>query len=95
MDLPIAIGASVTYGYSLWRTLQGSGEVYFDTVVTFIFVILVGRYLEAMARRNASSATLRLMELQPRIATRLTRSRGGAGAGAHAGCGRPAADPSG
>jgi Cu2+-exporting ATPase len=72
MDLPIAIGASVTYGYSLWRTLQGSGEVYFDTVVTFIFVILVGRYLEAMARRNASSATLRLMELQPRIATRLT-----------------------
>ena len=74
MDLPIAIGASVTYGYSLWRTLQGSGEVYFDTVVTFIFVILVGRYLEAMAKRNASSATLRLMELQPRIATRLTEA---------------------
>ena len=63
MDLPIAIGASVTYGYSLWRMLQGSGEVYFDTVVTFIFIILVGRYLEAMAKRNASSATLRLMEM--------------------------------
>jgi P-type Cu2+ transporter len=74
MDLPIAIGASVTYGYSLWRMLQGSGEVYFDTVVTFIFIILVGRYLEAMAKRNASSATLRLMELQPRIATRLIES---------------------
>ena len=74
MDLPIAIGASVTYGYSLWRTLQGTGEVYFDTVVTFIFIILVGRYLEAMAKRNASSATLRLMELQPRFATRLSES---------------------
>jgi Cu2+-exporting ATPase len=74
MDLPIAIGASVTYGYSLWRMLQGTGEVYFDTVVTFIFIILVGRYLEAMAKRNASSATLRLMELQPRVATRLNGS---------------------
>jgi len=74
MDLPIAIGASATYGFSLWRTLQGSGEVYFDTVVSFIFIILVGRYLEAMAKRNASSATLRLMELQPRIATRLTEA---------------------
>jgi len=74
MDLPIAIGASVTYGYSLWRTLQGTGEVYFDTVVTFIFIILVGRYLEAMAKRNASSATLRLMELQPRMATRIIES---------------------
>jgi Cu2+-exporting ATPase len=74
MDLPIAIGATITYGYSLWQTLQGTGEVYFDTVVTFVFIILVGRYLEAMAKRNASSATLRLMELQPRIATRLTES---------------------
>ncbi|MGB9094194.1 MAG: heavy metal translocating P-type ATPase metal-binding domain-containing protein, partial [Gallionella sp.] len=74
MDLPIAIGASTTYGYSLWQTLHGTGEVYFDTVVTFVFIILTGRYLEAMAKRNASSATLRLMELQPRIATRLTET---------------------
>jgi len=74
MDLPIAIGASVTYVFSFWRTLQGSGEVYFDTVVTFIFIILIGRYLEAVAKRNASSATLRLMELQPRFATRLTNA---------------------
>jgi len=72
MDLPIAIGALVTYGYSLWQTLHGGQHVYFDTVVSFLFVILIGRYLEALARRNASSATLRLMELQPRMATRLT-----------------------
>lgn len=74
MDLPIAIGAVSTYLYSCWITWQGSGEVYFDTVVSFLFVILIGRYLEGLSKRNASSAALRLMELQPRLATRLTES---------------------
>jgi len=72
MDLPVAIGALATYSYSLWQTIDGGIHVYFDTVVSFLFVILIGRYLEAMARRNASSATLRLLELQPRMATRVT-----------------------
>ncbi|MDX8397641.1 MAG: heavy metal translocating P-type ATPase [Mariprofundaceae bacterium] len=74
MDLPIAIGAMVTYSYSLWQTMHAGEQVYFDTVVSFLFVILIGRYLEALARRNASSATLRLLELQPRMATRLTQT---------------------
>lgn len=71
MDLPIAIGASATYFYSLFITVTGSveGEVFFDTVVNFIFVILVGRYLQAISRRNALSATHRLLELQPKLAT--------------------------
>jgi Cu2+-exporting ATPase len=73
MDLPIAIGASITYLYSLYITLTGSlqGEVYYDTVVNFLFVILVGRYLEAMSKRQAVAATQRLLDLQPRVATRL------------------------
>ncbi len=71
MDLPIAIGASVTYCYSLYITISGSevGHVYWDTVVNFLFVILVGRYLEAMSKRQAVSSTQRLLDLQPRGAT--------------------------
>ncbi len=70
MDLPIAIGLSVTYAYSLYVTVGAvkTGEVYFDTVTNLIFVILVGRYLEGMFRHQAISATKRLMELQPRVA---------------------------
>src|SRR3989338_5974730 len=70
MDLPITIGLSVTYIYSLYVTVSASkiGEVYFDTVTNLIFVILVGRYLEGMFRHQAISATKRLMELQPRVA---------------------------
>ena len=71
MDLPIAIGASVTYLYSVYVTLSQSavGEVYFDTVVNFLFVILVGRYLEAISKRQAVASTQRLLDLQPRGAT--------------------------
>ncbi len=74
MDLPIAIGASATYAYSSYVTFTGSiyGDVYFDTVVNFLFIILVGRYLETISKRQALSATTRLLELQPKLATVIT-----------------------
>lgn len=70
MDLPIAIGAVVTWGYSVYVTVSATavGEVYYDTVVNFLFVILVGRYLEAMFRQRAVASTQRLLDLQPRAA---------------------------
>ena len=70
MDLPIVLGLSVTFAYSLYVTLTNNqhGEVYFDTVTNLTFVILIGRYLEGMFRHQALSATKRLMELQPRVA---------------------------
>jgi Cu2+-exporting ATPase len=73
MDLPIVIGLSVTYVYSVYVTLNigHPGEVYFDTVTNLTFVILIGRYLEGMFRHQAVAATNRLMELQPRVATLL------------------------
>jgi Cu2+-exporting ATPase len=76
MDLPIAIGASITYLYSLYVTTTGSttGDVYWDTVVNFLFVILIGRFLEAVSKRQAVASTQRLLDLQPKVATVL---RGG------------------
>ncbi|OMH38796.1 copper-translocating P-type ATPase [Motiliproteus sp. MSK22-1] len=70
MDLPIALGATITYLYSVYVTLSGTtvGEVYFDTVVNFLFVILVGRYLEAISKRQAVASTQRLLDLQPKVA---------------------------
>ncbi len=71
MDLPIALGLSVTYTYSLYIIVSGSqvGAVYFDTVTNLTFVILIGRYLEGMFRHQAVAATNRLLDLQPRVAT--------------------------
>mgnify|MGYP002398041710 CR=1 FL=1 len=71
MDLPIAIGVTNTYLYSLYVTASGTlaGDVYWDTVVNFLFVILVGRFLESISKRKAVAATQRLLDLQPRVAT--------------------------
>lgn len=74
MDLPIAIGATITYLYSCYVVFSGSeiGHVYFDTVVNFLFVILTGRYLEAMSKRLAVQSSQRLLDLQPKISTLIT-----------------------
>ena len=63
-----SLGGITTYSYSVYITLSQSvvGEVYYDTVVNFLFVILVGRYLEAMSKRQAVASTQRLLDLQPR-----------------------------
>jgi Cu2+-exporting ATPase len=70
MDLPIALGATVTWAYSTWVTFGDlpDHQVYFDTVVNFIFVILIGRHLEGVSKRHAVAATQRLLDLQPRVA---------------------------
>ncbi len=70
MDLPIALGATVTWAYSTWVTVANLPDqhVYFDTVVNFIFIILVGRHLEGVSKRHAVAATQRLLDLQPRVA---------------------------
>ncbi len=71
MDMPIALGATTTYLYSLYITITQStvGEVYYDTVVNFMFIILIGRHLESVSKRRAVAATQRLLDLQPRGAT--------------------------
>ncbi|MCS5590928.1 MAG: heavy metal translocating P-type ATPase [Gammaproteobacteria bacterium] len=70
MDVPISVGAITTYFYSTYVLFgfSSKGEVYFDTVVNFIFVILIGRYLEASSKKSALSASTSLQQLQPNIA---------------------------
>lgn len=63
MDVPISIGILVTYGYSLLSL--PSGHVYFDSVTVFIFVLLIGRYLESASRRRLGSAAEHLLGLRP------------------------------
>ncbi|MBN2647698.1 MAG: heavy metal translocating P-type ATPase [Thiotrichales bacterium] len=70
MDVSISLGMLTTYFYSLWVTLhpENVGDVYFDTLIDFMFLLLIGRYLEAISKNKAVDATRRLMELQPKVA---------------------------
>jgi Cu2+-exporting ATPase len=71
MDLPVAIGVAAAFAGSAAATVRGSGEVYFDTVTMFVFLLLCSRYLELTARRKAASTLERLQQALPGSATRL------------------------
>ncbi len=64
MDVLIATGALSAYGYSVYAMAMG-GEVYFDTAAMIVTLILLGRFIEAGARRKASEAIAGLMQLSP------------------------------
>lgn len=72
MDVPVALGIIAAFSASVWATLTQSGEVYFDSVSMFVFLLLGGRYLEMLARRKAGSAVEQLVKLIPSFAHRLS-----------------------
>ncbi|MGM0554408.1 MAG: heavy metal translocating P-type ATPase [Pseudomonadota bacterium] len=72
MDVPVSLAIIGTYLASLYAVSLGTGEhVYFESVVMFVFFLLVSRYLELIARQHASQAIDRLDRLVPAVANRL------------------------
>jgi P-type Cu2+ transporter len=71
MDVPVALGVAVAFGASVAATVRGAGEVYFDSVAMFVFLLLLGRYLEILARQRAGGALSHLARLTPEFANRL------------------------
>ncbi|KAB2966601.1 MAG: heavy metal translocating P-type ATPase, partial [Thermoanaerobaculia bacterium] len=54
MDVPVALGLVLAFLGSLPATLGRGGEVYYDSVVMFAFLLLGARLLEAVARARAA-----------------------------------------
>jgi Cu+-exporting ATPase len=65
MNSLIALGTGAAFLYSLWETLHGGHEVYYEAAAVIIALILLGRTLEARAQSQAGAAIRRLMDLQP------------------------------
>jgi Cu2+-exporting ATPase len=76
MDVPVALGIAVAFAASAWATWTGRGEVYFDSVTMFVFLLLGARFLESMARAKAAESQLRLVRHAPAVADRLLSSGG-------------------
>jgi Cu2+-exporting ATPase len=72
MDVPVALGVGAAFAASLWATLVGAGEVYFDSVTMFVFLLLGGRYLEMLARHRSVRSIERVGRALPAFADRLT-----------------------
>ena len=74
MDVPVSLGIILAFVASVWNTLTGSGEIYFDSVTMFVFFLGLGRYIEMIARHRAGSVADALARLAPMTARRV---RGG------------------
>ena len=71
MDVPVALAIALIYLASVYESLRGGVEVYFDSVSMFVFFLLVGRFLEMRARHRAGDLTDALARLAPRFADRI------------------------
>lgn len=65
MDVSVSIAILGAYIASCIATMQGNGEVYFESVSMFTFFLLLGRYFEQAARQKASVSSSNLHKLVP------------------------------
>lgn len=71
MDLPVSLAIFGAYGASSYATIMAVGEVYFESICMFTFLLLLGKYLEFRARLKASEFTANLQKLLPLTARKL------------------------
>lgn len=74
MDVLIAMGTSAAYFFSLYNVffepvkMGGMKDLYFEAAAVIITLILLGKYLEAVAKGKTSEAIRKLMGLQAKTA---------------------------
>ena len=67
MDLLVALGTSAAYGLSVYLALaRGQGmHLYFEASAVVLTLVLLGKWLEARAKRQTASAICALQDLRP------------------------------
>jgi len=70
MDLLVALGTSAAYGLSVYQLLAGgaAAHLYFEASAVVITLVLLGKWLEARAKRQTASAIRALQQLRPESA---------------------------
>jgi P-type Cu+ transporter len=71
MDLLVALGTSAAYGLSLYMLLAAGGgmaHLYFESSAVVITLVLLGKWLEARAKRQTTDAIRALNALRPTTA---------------------------
>ena len=64
MDVPISLGIGLATAMSLFQTIRGSDQVYFDAAISLTFFLLIGRYLDEKVRVRARGAAENLLGLK-------------------------------
>lgn len=63
MDVPISLAVLLALSMSIYESITGGMEAYFDASVTLLFFLLIGRYLDQLMRSKARGAVARLSSL--------------------------------
>ena len=64
MDVPITIGVLLASAMSLYETITWGQHAYFDSAISLLFFLLIGRYLDSRARGRARAAAEHLLALE-------------------------------
>jgi Cu+-exporting ATPase len=67
MDLLVALGTSAAYGLSVYQLLRHGADapVYFEAAAVIVTLVLLGKWLEARAKRQTTEAIRALQALRP------------------------------
>jgi len=79
MDLPVSIALVAAFVVSLQAIVTGQGEVWFDSIAMFVFLLLGARWLEWQARLRALRAIDDIGAAAPEMAMKLERADPDAG----------------
>lgn len=71
MDVPVSLAIYYTFFASAYATIMQTGEVYFESVCMFTFLLQLGKFFEYRARAQARDATSNLLKIMPVSATLL------------------------
>lgn len=76
MDMLVATSVLLAWVASVAETMRGGRQVWFDAVAMFVFLLLVGRFLEQRVRARSHARLDELARAQPSNALRRTASGG-------------------
>ena len=72
MDVLVVMGTTTAYLYSLYLLLtlgsEARGAMYFEASAVIITLVLLGKHMEARAKRSTTTAIRQLMDLRPKTA---------------------------
>jgi len=70
VNMPVALAVLLVFSASTINTLRGTGEIYFDSVSMFVFLLLSARYLELRSRHRSDACGDAVIDAMPLLAQR-------------------------
>lgn len=75
MDTLVALGVGAAFFASLANVARGRHELYFESAVVIVTLVLLGRFLEQRARRGTQEAIRKLQDMRVKTALKLEDGR--------------------